>query len=177
MRSNIIRNSLATVEPLQITEIGRIELPNDLADVPEIGNEVLFKLTSEVVSAYVGKNALQIENLTRLISNTYNALADSCAKRSEAPKLKPAVPVGVSVKPDYVICLEDGKKFKVLTRHLRTSFNMSPEEYRARWGLPPDYPMIAPNYARERRELALRIGLGHRLGRKRADSSLVRRNA
>lgn len=117
-------------------------------------------LTAQIVSAHVSNNAVTADSLPALISEVYKTLA-SVGKEEPAPdKPQPAVPVKKSVMPDYIICLEDGKKLKMLKRHLKTAYNMSPEQYRDRWGLPPDYPMVAPNYASHRSSLAKKIGLG-----------------
>lgn len=126
----------------------------------------LVEMTAEIVSAYVGANQLPPSELAGLIETVYSALA-SVSGRLEAPAasdLTPAVPIKKSVTPEYLICLEDGKKFKSLKRHLRTRYGMSPDEYRAKWGLGHDYPMVAPNYAKARSDLAKRMGLG--LGRR-----------
>jgi len=117
-------------------------------------------LTAQIVSAHVSNNAVTADSLPGLISEVYKTLAN-VGKEAPAPdKPQPAVPVKKSVMPDYIICLEDGKKLKMLKRHLKTAYNMSPEQYRDRWGLPADYPMVAPNYARHRSSLAKKIGLG-----------------
>jgi predicted transcriptional regulator len=112
---------------------------------------------SKIVSAYVSNNSLSSGDLPQLIWTVHEAL-ESPEKASSPPE--PAVPIKKSVKPDYVICLEDGKKLKMLKRHLRTSYDMSPNEYRQKWGLPSDYPMVAPNHSARRSELAKKIGLG-----------------
>jgi len=126
-------------------------------------NETLITLTSDIVAAHVSNNSVSIEDLPSLITNVYGALAglgNTAAVEEEKPE--PAVSIRASVKPDYIVCLEDGKKLKMLKRHLMTHYNMTPEEYRARWNLPADYPMVAPNYAEKRRELAKKIGLGRK---------------
>lgn len=122
----------------------------------------LIDLAAEIVSAYVSNNSVASHDLPNLISEVYAALqrTNGGEPEPEPEPLKPAVPVKKSITPDYLICLEDGKKFKSLKRHLRTHYNLSPEEYRDRWNLPPDYPMVAPNYAAARSELAKRMGLG-----------------
>lgn len=126
-------------------------------------NETLITLTSDIVSAHVSNNSVSVEDLPALITNVYGALAGlGGAAAVEEEKPEPAVSVRASVKPDYIVCLEDGKKLKMLKRHLMTHYNMTPEEYRARWNLPADYPMVAPNYAEKRRELAKKIGLGRK---------------
>ncbi|KPL68100.1 transcriptional regulator [Erythrobacter sp. SG61-1L] len=130
--------------------------------------ETLITLTSDIVAAHVSNNSVAVEELPGLIQNIYGALAGLGQKvEPEVAPLEPAVSVRASVKPDYIICLEDGKKMKMLKRHLMTAYNMTPEEYRARWNLPADYPMVAPNYAEKRRELAKKIGLGRKPGQKR----------
>jgi predicted transcriptional regulator len=127
--------------------------------------ETLITLTSDIVAAHVSNNDVDVADLPGLITNVYNALANlGEAPVVEETKPQPAVAVRNSVKPDYIVCLEDGKKLKMLKRYLRTNFNMSPEEYRARWGLAADYPMVAPNYAEKRRDLAKKIGLGRKPG-------------
>ena len=122
-----------------------------------------IELAADIVSAYVSNNSVAASELPGLISEVHAALVRvaSGAPAAAAPdNLRPAVPVKKSVGTDYIICLEDGKKFKSLKRHLRTQYNMSPEEYREKWGLPPDYPMVAPNYAQARSQLAKEMGLG-----------------
>jgi predicted transcriptional regulator len=127
--------------------------------------ETLITLTSDIVAAHLSNNDVAVGDVPSLITNVYNALANlgEVAVVEEAKPL-PAVAIRNSIKPDYIVCLEDGKKLKMLKRYLRTNFNMSPEEYRARWGLPADYPMVAPNYAEKRRDLAKKIGLGRKPG-------------
>ncbi|OZA92080.1 MucR family transcriptional regulator [Altererythrobacter sp. H2] len=130
--------------------------------------ETLITLTSDIVAAHVSNNNVAVDEVPTLITNVYTALAGlggEPVKVEERPE--PAVSIRASVKPDYLVCLEDGKKLKMLKRYLRTNFDMSPEEYRARWNLPADYPMVAPNYAEKRRELAVKIGLGRTPGQKR----------
>lgn len=124
----------------------------------------LVELTAKIVSAYVSNNTVVAGDLPQLISDTHAALsrATGSAALPEREDVKPKVPVKKSVMPDYIICLEDGKKFKSLKRHLRTHYNLSPEEYREKWQLPHDYPMVAPNYARARSDLAKKMGLGTR---------------
>ena len=131
-------------------------------------NEMLITLTSNIVAAHVSNNSVEVHEVSTLISNVYGALAalgQPVIVEEKAPE--PAVSIRASVKPDYIICLEDGKKLKMLKRHLMTHYNMTPEEYRARWNLPADYPMVAPNYAEKRRELAKKIGLGRKPAPKR----------
>jgi predicted transcriptional regulator len=130
--------------------------------------ETLITLTSDIVAAHVSNNSVSVEDLPILISNVYGALSGlgQAAPTSETPP-EPAVSIRSSVKPDHIVCLEDGKKLKMLKRHLMTHYNLTPEQYRARWNLPADYPMVAPNYAEKRRELAKKIGLGRKPGAKR----------
>ena len=121
----------------------------------------LLALTADIVSSHVANNSVAVNDLPQLIQNVFATLS-GLGTPAPAPeiKLEPAVPVRSSIKPDYIICLEDGKKFKSLKRHLRTHYNLTPEEYREKWALPHDYPMVAPNYAESRRQLAKSIGLG-----------------
>lgn len=131
----------------------------------KLSSETLITLTSDIVSAHVGNNDVAVADVPALISNVYAALAGlGEAPVVEEAKPEPAVSIRSSVKPDYIVCLEDGQKLKMLKRYLRTNYNMSPEEYRARWGLPADYPMVAPAYAEKRRDLAKKIGLGRKPG-------------
>ncbi len=126
-------------------------------------NIELLALTTDIVASHVANNTVAIAELPQLIRQVYTSLAAvgvPAAALVERPQ--PAVPIKKSVTPDYIICLEDGKKLKMLKRHLKTRYGVSPEEYRERWGLPADYPMVAPNYAEQRRELAKKIGLGTR---------------
>ena len=121
------------------------------------------EMTADIVSAYVSNSSVSVADLPALIQQVHRALADiaSGAQAQEAvPPAAPAVPIKKSITPDYLICLEDGRKFKSLKRHLRTKYDMSPEQYRAKWGLPKDYPMVAPNYAKARSDLAKQMGLG-----------------
>ena len=127
--------------------------------------EELRELTADIVSAFVTKNAIQQADLPKLIGDVFRALstlAEPQAAEAPAVALKPAVPVKKSITDDYIICLEDGKQFKSLKRHLAAHYNLTPEEYRAKWGLPADYPMVAPSYAATRSKLARDIGLGRR---------------
>jgi predicted transcriptional regulator len=122
----------------------------------------IIEMTADIVSAYVGNNAVGAADLPALIQSVHRALSgvSTAAEPVEIAPKEPAVPVKRSVTPEFLICLEDGRKFKSLKRHLRTKYNMSPEDYRAKWGLPKDYPMVAPNYAKARSELAKQMGLG-----------------
>lgn len=125
-------------------------------------NEQLLNHTTEIVAAYVANNTIPREDLAGLIQQVYKTLSHveggGTMVSSERPQ--PSVPIKKSVTPDYIVCLEDGKKLKMLKRHLQTAYHMSPEDYRERWGLPADYPMVAPNYAKQRSRLAKDIGLG-----------------
>ena len=128
---------------------------SDLAD-----NTDVLGLTAQIVSAHVSNNAIGAEALPALIQDVYRTLAGVGKEQVVPDKQQPAVPVKKSVFPDFIVCLEDGKKLKMLKRHLKTSYNMTPEQYRDKWQLPPDYPMVAPNYAKHRSSLAKKIGLG-----------------
>ncbi|WOE76088.1 MucR family transcriptional regulator [Alterisphingorhabdus coralli] len=132
----------------------------------QILQETLITLTSDIVAAHVSNNSVAVSDLPVLISNVHEALSGLSGAEKEAEEVRPepAVSVRASIKPDYIVCLEDGKKLKMLKRHLMTHYNMTPEDYRARWNLPADYPMVAPNYAEKRRELAKQIGLGRKPG-------------
>jgi predicted transcriptional regulator len=129
-----------------------------------------IELTADIVSAYVSNNSVPAAELPVLLNTVYAALSKVTQERQEQPEavLTPAVPVKKSITPDYLICLDDGKKFKSLKRHLRTTYDMTPEQYRAKWGLPVDYPMVAPNYAKARSELAKTMGLGQQRQKARA---------
>jgi predicted transcriptional regulator len=125
-------------------------------------NIVQLESVTAIVAAYVANNTIQKENLGALILDVFQSLAQIGQKPVAVEQLKPAVPVKRSIQPDHIVCLEDGKKFKSLKRHLMSHYNMTPSEYREKWGLPHDYPMVAPNYAQSRSELAKRMGLGQR---------------
>ncbi|KAB2877368.1 MAG: MucR family transcriptional regulator [Fimbriimonadaceae bacterium] len=132
-------------------------------------SERLVDQTANIVAAYVSKNAVPVDEIPALINRVHSALLRVAAGQGEraADALKPAVPVKKSITPEYLICLEDGKKFKSLKRHLRTQYAMSPEQYRDKWGLPPEYPMVAPNYAVARSRLAKQMGLGQQRRRRK----------
>jgi predicted transcriptional regulator len=123
--------------------------------------ETLVTLTADIVAAHVSNNSVAVSDLPVLIANVHGALA-GLGSTAPAPEVKqePAVSVRSSIKPDYIVCLEDGKKLKMLKRHLMTHYQMTPEQYRTKWNLPADYPMVAPSYAEQRRSLAKKIGLG-----------------
>jgi predicted transcriptional regulator len=122
----------------------------------------LLRMTTEMVSAYLGRNDISADRITDVINTVYGSLKglDGAPVETKAEPQKPAVSIKKSIMPDYIVCLEDGKKLKMLKRHLRTMYNLSPDDYRAKWGLPPEYPMVAPNYAKQRSEFAKQIGLG-----------------
>ena len=128
----------------------------------------IMRMTIEIVSAFTSRNSISSMALTTLISQvheTLHTLAQSNAQEDNAAvNRKPAVPIRRSVNPEFIVCLEDGRKLKMLKRYLRAAFNMTPEEYRARWGLPQNYPMVAPNYAKKRSDFAKKMGLGRRSG-------------
>ena len=127
--------------------------------------ETLITLTSDIVAAHLSNNDVEVDAVPGLITNVYDALSGlGSAGQEQAPPPEPAVSIRASVKPDHIVCLEDGKKLKMLKRYLRTNYDMTPEEYRARWGLAADYPMVAPNYSKRRRDLAKEIGLGRKPG-------------
>ncbi len=128
-------------------------------------NSELLRMTSEVVAAYVGNNHIATEDLPNLIGDVFRSISQLSSEDEASEPVepqKPAVPIRRSITPDYLICLEDGKKLKMLKRYLRSRYNMTPEEYRAKWKLASDYPMVAPNYAKQRSDFAMKIGLGKR---------------
>lgn len=129
--------------------------------MPEQDNDNLLTLTSNIVSAHLSNNAVGTEDIPALIRKVYSTLANvNQDNMTSSERPQPAVPIKKSIHADYIICLEDGKKLKMLKRHLKTAYDMTPEQYRERWGLPADYPMVAPNYAHQRSQLAKDIGLG-----------------
>ena len=139
-------------------------------EMPQVDlNEMLITLTSDIVAAHVSNNPVSVDDVPALISKVYGALTGLGQTMAPVAEevLKPAVSIRASVKPDHIVCLEDGVKLKMLKRHLMTHYNMTPEQYRARWNLPADYPMVAPDYAEKRRELAKKIGLGRKPGQAR----------
>jgi predicted transcriptional regulator len=137
-------------------------------------DETLITLTADIVAAHVSNNSVAVNDLPQLIANVHGALA-ALNGPSSVPEAKPEpkVPVRSSIKPDYIVCLEDGKKLKMLKRHLMTHYSMTPDQYRQKWGLNSDYPMVAPNYAEQRRALAKAIGLGTK--RKRTGATAAKR--
>ena len=136
---------------------------------PKMAEDELLRMTAEVVSAYVSNNTLATAQLGDVIQSVYNSLRLLEGQAAEPPSepLRPAVAIRKSVTPEYLICLEDGKKLKMLKRHLKTAYNMTPEQYREKWGLAPDYPMVAPNYAAARSHLAKQMGLGQQRRRRK----------
>jgi predicted transcriptional regulator len=135
----------------------------------ESAEDTLLALTADIVAAHVSNNSVAVNDLPNLIQNVHSALSGISGKAAAPePKPEPKVSIRASVKPDYIVCLEDGKKLKMLKRHLMTHYNMTPDQYRQKWGLSADYPMVAPNYAEQRRNLAKSIGLGTKRRRPRA---------
>ena len=124
----------------------------------------VLKMTTQVVSAYLGNNQIPASQISDVIRSVFSSLSSLDVGSGEAAQLaqKPAVTVKKSITPEFIVCLEDGKRLKMLKRHLRTTYNMTPDEYRAKWSLPPDYPMVAPNYAKQRSAFAKKIGLGRK---------------
>lgn len=137
-----------------------------MSDTNNSGN--FIELTASIVSAYVSNNSVAAADIPALINQVHAALSGVSGKVGDAPAepLKPAISVKKSITPEHIVCLEDGKKFKSLKRHLRTQYNMTPEQYREKWGLGPDYPMVAPNYAAARSQLAKEMGLGQQRRRR-----------
>ena len=133
-----------------------------------VNNDQILKMTVEIVAAYVGHNDVNSALIPEVINNIYSSLnsLNSQSSKKVTEVFKPAISIRRSVTPDYIVCLEDGKKLKMLKRHLRASYGMSPDDYRAKWGLPLDYPMVAPNYAEQRSNFAKKIGLGRKKGEK-----------
>ena len=122
--------------------------------------DTLLTLTADIVAAHVSNNSVAVNDLPNLINNVHGALTGLSGRNAPEAKLEPKVPIRSSIKPDYIVCLEDGKRLKMLKRHLMTHYQMTPDQYRQKWGLNSDYPMVAPNYAEQRRALAKAIGLG-----------------
>ena len=130
-------------------------------------DDTLITLTADIVAAHVSNNSVAVNDLPVLIANVHSALAGLDGRGAPEAKPEPKVPVRSSIKPDYIVCLEDGKKLKMLKRHLMTHYQMTPDDYRRKWNLPSDYPMVAPNYAEQRRTLAKAIGLGTKRGKRK----------
>ena len=134
----------------------------------ETNDDTLITLTADIVAAHVSNNSVAVNDLPQLISNVHGALSGLSGTAAPEVKQEPKVPIRSSIKPDYIVCLEDGKKLKMLKRHLMTHYNLTPDQYRQKWGLSSDYPMVAPNYAEQRRALAKSIGLGTKRRKTRA---------
>jgi predicted transcriptional regulator len=149
--------------------VERSETAEITAMAEDSGDNSYIELTANIVSAYVSNNSVPTADIPNLISQVHSALKRVSGGHAAIPTepLKPAVSVKRSVTPEYIVCLEDGHKFKSLKRHLRTRYNMTPDQYREKWGLPPDYPMVAPNYAAARSQLAKQMGLGQQRRRRR----------
>ena len=126
----------------------------------ETNDDTLITLTADIVAAHVSNNSVAVNDLPQLINNIHGALAGLSGRSAPEAKPEPKVPIRSSIRPDYIVCLEDGKRLKMLKRHLMTHYQMTPDQYRQKWGLNSDYPMVAPNYAEQRRALAKAIGLG-----------------
>jgi len=136
----------------------KITKEQSMADVT--ANSEVLELTAQIVAAHVSKSSVASDALPSLIHDVYKSLIGAGKETAEPERPQPAVPIKKSVFPDHIVCLEDGKKLKMLKRHLKTAYDLTPDQYRDRWGLPSDYPMVAPNYARHRSTLAKKIGLG-----------------
>jgi predicted transcriptional regulator len=134
------------------------------------GKEDLIAWTAQIIASHLRNNSVALSDLPDAIKEVYRSLESVSGGQPTKQDNRPAVTIRRSVTPDYIVCLEDGKKLKMLKRHLRTAYNMTPEEYRQKWGLPADYPMVAPNYARQRSALAKKIGLGNSRGRAASDT-------
>ena len=150
----------------RVPKINGTTTSNPVSEIMTSGN--FIELTADIVSAYVSNNPVPAAEIPALINQVHSALQRVSSGQGEmaAEPLKPAVPVKRSITAEHIVCLEDGKKFKSLKRHLRTQYNMTPEQYREKWGLPPDYPMVAPNYAAARSQLAKQMGLGQQRRRR-----------
>ncbi len=133
-----------------------------MSESEKIAKADLLALTADIVASHLSHNSVPVGEVTTLIERVYRTLESISGAGAEEKRPEPAVPIKRSVAPDHIVCLEDGQKLKMLKRHLKTHHNMTPEEYRRRWNLPADYPMVAPNYAEQRRSLAKKIGLGKR---------------
>jgi predicted transcriptional regulator len=153
--------------PTKVLKLTRRRQPVFMS--PHMNTPSFIELTANIVSAYVSNNSVPSTEIPALIDRIHSALARVSSGQVEITNepLKPAIAVKKSITPDHIVCLEDGKKFKSLKRHLRTQYNMTPETYREKWGLPPDYPMVAPNYAAARSQLAKQMGLGQQRRRRR----------
>ena len=138
-------------------------------NVDELTGTDILRLSAEIVAAYVSRNTVQASAISDVVRQVHGAISDlsNPAPTAPAQKQRPAVPIARSIQPDFIVCLEDGTKLKMLKRYLRSRYDLSPEEYRRKWGLPSDYPMVAPNYAARRSDFAKKIGLGRGVRRKR----------
>jgi len=145
----------------------------DIEETGEVSRDDLLRFSTDIVASYVRRNTVPGDSLPGLINTVFEALnsLDKSKDPNAASKQKPAVSIRRSITSDHLVCLEDGKKLKMLKRYIRTNYSMTPNEYRAKWGLPHDYPMVAPNYAKQRSEFAKTIGLGKNGSRKRSSSS------
>ncbi|HWG80352.1 MAG TPA: MucR family transcriptional regulator [Stellaceae bacterium] len=143
----------------------------------KVAEEELLRMTTDVVAAYVSNNTLPTAQLSEVIGAVFQSLKalDGHGGEAKSEPLKPAVPIRKSVTPDFLVCLEDGKKLKMLKRHLRSTYNMTPDGYRQKWGLPADYPMVAPNYAEQRSAFAKKIGLGRGASRQAGKRAIVKK--
>lgn len=129
--------------------------------MPPVDNEEIMRMTTDIVASFLSHNSVPADSVPEMIKSVYVTMKDISGEQAKPePKAKPAVAVSRSVTDDYIVCLEDGKKLKMLKRYLRSQYDMSPEDYRRKWGLPADYPMVAPNYSKRRSEFAKEIGLG-----------------
>ncbi|HEY5410307.1 MAG TPA: MucR family transcriptional regulator [Caulobacteraceae bacterium] len=139
------------------------------SEVEELSDQDVLRLSAEIVAAFVSRNSIQPSAISDLVRQVHGAIGELARPQAVLPKArqKPATPVSRSVQPDYIVCLEDGARLKMLKRYLRSRYNLSPEDYRRKWGLPADYPMVAPNYAARRSDFAKQIGLGRGVRRKR----------
>ena len=148
-------------------DLGRNPMDEDTGD--KVSRDNVLRMAVDIVAAYLSNNQVSAGQISDVINSVYNSLSDleGMSAKTTAEPQKPATTVRKSVTPDFIICLEDGKKLKMLKRHLRTTYNMTPEEYRTKWNLPPDYPMVAPNYAKQRSQFAKDIGLGRKSGGRR----------
>jgi predicted transcriptional regulator len=154
-----------------VTPVIRKQRNEKMAEQAEKATEAdeILRMTASIVAAYVANNPLPVNQISEVINTVFNSLrgvSGGSASSIPVETPKPAVPVRKSITPEYLVCLEDGKKLKMLKRHLRAAYNLTPDEYRARWGLPPDYPMVAPNYAAQRSDFAKKIGLGRKPGQR-----------
>ena len=140
---------------------GKLEMAQSL-DIQGQKSDDILRLATEIVAAYVSNNPIPVSEVPAMIKSVHGTLGSlvGVSQNEVQTAQRPAIPIKRSINPDYIVCLEDGKKLKMLKRYLRSNFNMTPEEYRAKWGLPADYPMVAPNYAAQRSEFAKKIGLG-----------------